>query len=103
MTTPWRSVKTSANRSPQCGLWEKKGRRDVEGGGSLPNARLYAARLATSGPRLQGGGVTGVRHQIPPILYWTRADRDLFIALYARGPPRVIQWLMNSKPMIDVT
>src|SRR5580704_8431595 len=29
------------------------------GGGSLQSARLLAARLATDGPRLQGGGVTG--------------------------------------------
>jgi len=36
---------------------EKKAGR--QGGGSLQSARLYAARLATSGPRLQGGGVTG--------------------------------------------
>jgi hypothetical protein len=30
-----------------------------QGGGSLQSARLYAARLATSGPRLQGGEVIG--------------------------------------------
>src|SRR2546425_3738998 len=82
MTTPWRSVKTIWIRLPPVRPSGKKRRRDVEGGGSLPNARLCAARLATSGPRLQGGGVTGVRHQIPPIFIRRRR-----IAIYSS--PRI--------------
>jgi hypothetical protein len=50
----WRRCQVELNRVAK--TLKKAGR---QGGGSLQSARLYAARLATSGPRLQGGEVIG--------------------------------------------
>ena len=56
----WASAPRGAARNQGGGKAVKgKKKGGSPGGGSLQSARLLAARLATDGPRLQGGGVTG--------------------------------------------